>query len=189
MDQSTEDYVVGLPGRYALSLFELAQEDEKKDFVEQIDQELLTIEKIIKENDDLSILIKSPIFSSGEQLSLMTDILEKINVNIIIHNFVGVLCDNRRLALLPNIIRAFHAHLLEINKKATAKLITAKPISNNQKEQIEKTLFDHFDLDVDIKVEVDEEILGGLIVQVGSKMIDSSLLTRLKSIKNVMNEA
>jgi F-type H+-transporting ATPase subunit delta len=119
----------------------------------------------------------------------MTDILEKINVNVIIHNFVGVLCDNRRLALLPNIIRAFHAHLLEINKKATAKLITAKPISNNQKEQIEKTLSDHFDLDVDIKVEVDEEILGGLIVQVGSKMIDSSLLTRLKSIKNVMNEA
>ena len=77
MDQSTEDYVVGLPGRYALSLFELAQEDEKKDFEEQIDQELLTIEKIIKENDDLSTLIKSPIFSSGEQLSLMTDILEE----------------------------------------------------------------------------------------------------------------
>ena len=57
------------------------------------------------------------------------------------------------------------------------------------KEQIEKTLSDHFDLDVDIKVEVDEEILGGIIVQMGSKMIDSSLLTRLKSIKNVMNEA
>ena len=189
MDQSTEDYVVGLPGRYALSLFELAQEEDEKDFVEKIDQELLTVGDIINSNNDLSALIKSPIFSSTEQLSLMTDILKKIGVSSMINNFIGVLCENRRLSLLPNIIRAFHAHLLVINKKGTAKLITAKPISDKQKGQIEKILSDHFDLEVDINVEVNEEILGGLIVQMGSKMIDSSLLTRLKSIKNVMNEA
>lgn len=90
---------------------------------------------------------------------------------------------------MPDIIRAFHAQLLKINKKATARLITAKPISDKQKGEIEKILSDHFELEVDINVEVDEEILGGIIVQMGSKMIDSSLLTRLKSIKNVMNEA
>ena len=117
MDQSTEDYVVGLPGRYALSLFELAQEEDEKDFVEKIDQELLTVGDIINSNNDLSALIKSPIFSSTEQLSLMTDILKKIGVNPMINNFIGVLCENRRLSLLPNIIRAFHAHLLVINKK------------------------------------------------------------------------
>lgn len=189
MDQSTEDYVVGLPARYALSLFELAQEEEKKDFIEEIDQELLTIGNVIKVNNDLGTLIKSPIFSSDEQLSLMNEILEKIGVNPIVQNFIGVLCENRRLALLPYIIRAFHAQLLKINKKATARLITAKPISDKQKGEIEKILSDHFELEVDINVEVDEEILGGIIVQMGSKMIDSSLLTRLKSIKNVMNEA
>ena len=69
------------------------------------------------------------------------------------------------------------------------RLITAKPISDKQKDEIKKILSDHFELEVDVNVEVDEEILGGLIVQMGSKMIDSSLLTRLKSIKNVMNEA
>ena len=189
MDQSTEDYVVGLPGRYALSLFELAQEEDKKEFIEEIDQELLTIGSVIKKNNDLSVLIKSPIFSSDEQLSLMNEILEKLGVNSIINNFIGVLCENRRLALLPEIIKAFHAHLLKVNKKATARLITAKPISDKQKDEIKKILSDHFELEVDVKVEVDEEILGGLIVQMGSKMIDSSLLTRLKSIKNVMNEA
>ena len=78
MDQSTEDYVVGLPARYALSLFELAQEEGKKDFIEEIDQELLTIGNVIKVNNDLGTLIKSPIFSSDEQLSLMNEILEKI---------------------------------------------------------------------------------------------------------------
>ena len=62
MDQSTEDYVVGLPARYALSLFELAKEDEKKDFIDEIDQELLTIGNVIKVNNDLGTLIKSPIF-------------------------------------------------------------------------------------------------------------------------------
>ncbi len=72
MDQSTEDYVVGLPERYALSLFELAQEEDEKDFVEKIDQELLTVGDIINSNNDLSALIKSPIFSSTEQFSLMT---------------------------------------------------------------------------------------------------------------------
>ena len=189
MDQSTEDYVVGLPGRYALSLFELAQEEDKKDFIEEIDQELLTIGSVIKKNNDLNVLIKSPIFSSDEQLSLMNEILEKLGVNSLINYFIGVLCENRRLSLLPEIIKAFHAHLLKINKKATARLITAKPISDKQKDEIKKILSDHFELEVDVKVEVDEEILGGLIVQMGSKMIDSSLLTRLKSIKNVMNEA
>ena len=79
--------------------------------------------------------------------------------------------------------------MLKVNKKATARLITAKPISDKQKDEIKKILSEHFELEVDVKVEVDKEILGGLIVQMGSKMIDSSLLTRLKSIKNVMNEA
>ena len=90
MDQSTEDYVVGLPGRYALSLFELAQEEDKKDFIEEIDQELLTIGSVIKKNNDLNVLIRSPIFSSDEQLSLMNEILEKLGVNSLINNFIGV---------------------------------------------------------------------------------------------------
>ena len=189
MDQSNQDHVIGLPGRYALSLFELAQEEEKKDLVDDIDQELLVIGDVINSNSDLSAVIKSPIFSSSEQLSLMTEILEKIGSNSLINNFISVLCKNGRLPLLPQIIKAFHAYLLELKKKATAKITIAKPITDSQKGDIEKILSDHFALEVDIKVEVDEEILGGLIVQMGSKMIDSSLLTRLKSIKNVMNEA
>jgi F-type H+-transporting ATPase subunit delta len=118
----------------------------------------------------------------------MDDILETMKVDGIIKNFVGVLCENRRLFLLPEIIKAFHSFLLNLNKQATAKVTSAKQISDEQKNNIKLMLSDHFSLDVDVEVIVDEEILGGLVVQMGSKMIDTSLLTRLKSIKNVMNE-
>ena len=118
----------------------------------------------------------------------MKDILETKKVEKIIENFIGVLCENRRLFLLPEIIRAFHSFLLNLNKQATAKVTSAKPMSDEQKKNIKLMLSDHFSLDVDVEVIVNEEILGGLVVQMGSKMIDTSLLTRLKSIKNVMNE-
>ena len=78
--------------------------------------------------------------------------------------------------------------MLNLNKQATAKVTSAKPLSDKQKENIKSMLSEHFSLDVDVEVIIDEEILGGLVVQMGSKMIDTSLLTRLKSIKNVMNE-
>ena len=78
--------------------------------------------------------------------------------------------------------------MLNLNKQATAKVTSAKPLSDKQKEKIKSMLSEHFSLDVDVEVIIDEEILGGLVVQMGSKMIDTSLLTRLKSIKNVMNE-
>ena len=118
----------------------------------------------------------------------MNDVLDSIEVEKIIKNFIGVLCENRRLFLLPDIIKSFHLSLLKFNKQATAKITSATPISDAQKENIKSMLSDHFSLDVDLVINIDKEILGGLIVQMGSKMIDSSLLTRLKSIKNVMNE-
>ena len=85
-------------------------------------------------------------------------------------------------------LRKFHSFLLNLNKQATAKVTSAQPMSDEQKENIKSMLSDHFSLDIDVEVIIDEEILGGLVVQMGSKMIDTSLLTRLKSIKNVMNE-
>lgn len=188
MNQSSSDYAVGLPGRYALSLFEIAQEEKNINFIKEIDNQLLAIAKIVETNNDLNLIIKSPIFSAEEQLSIMNDILESIKVEKIIKNFIGVLCENRRLFLLPDIIKSFHLSLLNFNKQATAKITSAAPISDGQKENIKSMLSDHFSLDIDLEINVDEEILGGLIVQMGSKMIDSSLLTRLKSIKNVMNE-
>ena len=188
MNQSISDSATGLPGRYALSLFEIAQEEKNTKFIEEIDNQLLSIASLIESNNDFKSVIKSPIFSADEQLSLMDDILETMKVEKIIKNFIGVLCENRRLFLLPEIIRAFHSFLLNLNKQATAKVTSAKPMSDEQKKNIKLMLSDHFSLDVDVEVIVNEEILGGLVVQMGSKMIDTSLLTRLKSIKNVMNE-
>ena len=188
MSQSISDSATGLPGRYALSLFEIAQEEKNTKFIKEIDNQLLSIASLIESNNDFKSVIKSPIFSADEQLSLMDDILETMKVEAIIKNFIGVLCENRRLFLLPEIIRAFHSFLLNLNKQATAKVTSARPMSDEQKKNIKLMLSDHFSLDVDVEVIVDEEILGGLVVQMGSKMIDTSLLTRLKSIKNVMNE-
>ena len=148
----------------------------------------MSLSSLIDSNNDFKSVIKSPIFSADEQLSLMNDILETMKIDGIIKNFIGVLCENRRLSLLPEIIKAFHSFLLNLNKQATAKVTSAQPMSDEQKENIKSMLSDHFSLDIDVEVIIDEEILGGLVVQIGSKMIDTSLLTRLKSIKNVMNE-
>ena len=188
MNQSILDSAVGLPGRYALSLFEITQEEKNNNFIKEIDTQLMSLSSLIDNNNDFKSVIKSPIFSTDEQLSIMNDILETIKIHGIIKNFIGVLCENRRLSLLPDIIKAFHSFLLNLNKQATAKVTSAKPLSDKQKENIKSMLSDHFSLDVDVEVIIDEEILGGLVVQMGSRMIDTSLLTRLKSIKNVMNE-
>ncbi|MEC8497504.1 MAG: F0F1 ATP synthase subunit delta [Pseudomonadota bacterium] len=188
MNQSILDSAVGLPGRYALSLFEIAKEEKYKNFIQEIDTQLMSLSSLIDNNNDFKSVIKSPIFSTDEQLSIMNDILETMKIDGIIKNFIGVLCENRRLSLLPDIIKAFHSFLLNLNKQATAKVTSAKPLSDKQKENIKSMLSEHFSLDVDVEVIIDEEILGGLVVQMGSKMIDTSLLTRLKSIKNVMNE-
>ena len=184
LQELIEDFRVQLKGPSK----DLSQEEKNNNFIKEIDTQLMSLSSLIDNNNDFKSVIKSPIFSTDEQLSIMNDILETMKIDGIIKNFIGVLCENRRLSLLPEIIKAFHSFLLNLNKQATAKVTSAKPLSYKQKENIKSMLSEHFSLDVDVEVIIDEEILGGLVVQMGSKMIDTSLLTRLKSIKNVMNE-
>ena len=149
-------------------LYKAPLTEKNNNFIKEIDTQLMSLSSLIDNNNDFKSVIKSPIFSADEQLSLMNDILETMKIDGIIKNFIGALCENRRLSLLPDIIKAFHSFLLNLNKQATAKVTSAKPLSDKQKENIKSMLSEHFSLDVDVEIIIDEEILGGLVVQMGS---------------------
>ena len=118
----------------------------------------------------------------------MKSVLEILNTSEILTNFVGVLCQNRRLFVLPDMIISFKELLNNLKGKMTATVIASSELDKNQINKIKKLLADNYSQEIDIDLEIDEKILGGLIVKIGSKMIDSSLLTRLKLMQSNMSE-
>ena len=118
----------------------------------------------------------------------MQSVLEILNTSEIVTNFIGVLCLNRRLFVLPDMIISFKELLNNLKGKMTATVIASSELDKNQINKIKKVLADNYSQEIDIDLEIDEKILGGLIVKIGSKMIDSSLLTRLKLMQSNMSE-
>ena len=118
----------------------------------------------------------------------MKAVLEILNISDVLSNFIGVLCYNRRLFVLPDVIISFKEYLNQLKGKMTAKVVSSSDLTRDQVKKIENTLSDSFSKEIDIDLEIDEKILGGLVVKIGSKMIDSSLLTRLRLMQSNMNE-
>ena len=104
MSQSSQDHTSGISGRYAFALFELIQEDYDLNELDKINDELSTIGSAISQSEEMSKIIQSPIYNAQEQFSAMKSVLEILNTSEILTNFVGVLCQNRRLFVLPDMI-------------------------------------------------------------------------------------
>ena len=188
MSQSIQDHTSGISGRYAFALFELIQEDYDLNELDKINDELSTIGSAISQSEEMSKIIQSPIYNAQEQFSAMQSVLEIFNTSELLTNFIGVLCQNRRLFVLPDMIISFKELLNNLKGKMTATVIASSELDKNQMNNIKKVLADNYSQEIDIDLEIDEKILGGLIVKIGSKMIDSSLLTRLKLMQSNMSE-
>jgi F-type H+-transporting ATPase subunit delta len=178
--------VSGVSGRYATALFELAR-DEKS--VDAVKADLDRFEAMLADSPDLKRLVRSPVFSSDAQSKALAAVLEKAEISGIAANFLKVLTANRRLFAVADVIRAFRALVARFKGEATAEVTVAEPLSDKNLDALKTALKSVTGKDVALNVKVDRSIIGGLVVKLGSRMVDSSLRTKLNSIKHAMKEA
>lgn len=173
----------GLAGRYATALFELAENDKKLD---DVAGDLQSLRAMIDDSADLAQVIKSPIMSRDDQVAAMTAIADAAGFSELTKNFIGVVAENRRLFALTGMIKAYQAQLAASRGEATAEVVSAKPLTDAQVTAVEDALKKAIGTTVQVEQRVDESLLGGLVVRVGSRMIDSSLKTQLQKMRLAM---
>jgi F-type H+-transporting ATPase subunit delta len=172
-----------LQGRYASALFELASENGA---VSAVEADLDTLGQAIRESDDLAALIRNPQVSREDSAKAVDAAAGVLGTSVLTKNFLGVLAGNRRLSALPEIIRAFASIAAAERGESTAEVTSAHVLSDEQVEQLRRNLEVREGRKVKIKTSVDPELLGGLVVTIGSKRIDSSIRTRLNSLAQAM---
>ncbi len=178
--------VSGVSGRYATALFELAR-DEKS--IDAIRADLDRFDAMLAESADLKRLVRSPVFSADAQSKALTAVLDKAGISGIAANFLKVLTTNRRLFAVSDVTRAFRALVARFRGEATAEVTVAESLSDRNLDALKTALKSVTGKDVALNVNVDPSIIGGLVVKLGSRMVDSSLRTKLNSIKHAMKEA
>jgi len=178
--------ISGIAGRYAAALFELADESGALDAV---DAHLGQISAALADSADLRALIASPVYTREQQGAAMAAILSAMGVGAPTANLVGLMAQKRRLFALPDVIRAFRALLDRKRGIVAAEVRSAAPLSKAQRADLEAVLNKATGAKIALDVVVDEGLIGGLVVKVGSKMIDTSIRSRLSRIETVMKEA
>jgi len=177
--------VSGMAGRYATALFELATE---AGAVDSVKADLDQLSVMIAESADLARLVKSPVFSAEEQLKAISAVLDRAGISGLSGNFVKLVAQNRRLFALPRMIVDYAAIVAAHRGETTAQVTVATPMSDAHLAALKETLAEKTGKDVNLDVTVDPSILGGLIVKLGSRMVDASLKTKLNSIRHAMKE-
>ena len=176
-----------MAGRYAGALFELALEEKA---VDSVKKDLEAFDALIGDSADLNRLVRSPVFGVDEQLKAVSTILEKAGIKGLAADFIRVVITNRRLFALRNIISGYRALVAKHKGEISAQVTVAEKLSDANLEALKNALTSVTGgKDMDLDVKIDPTIIGGLIVKVGSRMVDSSLRTKLNSIKFAMKEA
>ncbi len=173
----------GLAGRYAVALLELA--DGKKE-LDSVADDLRGLQQAVEDSDDLKVLIYSPLFTREQQAKAMGAVLERGGVGDLTRRFVMVVAENRRLFVLPQIIRVYLAELARRRGEVTAEVTTARELSEQHRQALTDVLRGAVGAKVQMDTKVDPDIIGGLIVKIGSRMIDSSLSTKLRKLQYAM---
>lgn len=181
-----ETYVTGMAGRYAKALFDLAKESNATD---KIGADLDTFDRMIGESADLRRFLKSPAFSAEEQKNAIVALLNKAGIAGTAANFLKLVAEKRRLFALDDMIRDYRK--LNDGEKglAQAEVTVAEPLKDAHVLALKDALASVAGTsDVNVNIKVDPSIIGGMIVQLGSRMIDSSLKTKLNMIRTRMKE-
>lgn len=172
-----------LAGRYASALFDLANE---QGAVAAVESDLAGLARAIAESADLAALLHNPQITRDAAARAVDGVAGLLGLAPLTRNFLGVLANNRRLAALPDAIRAFAAIAAAHRGEVTAEVTSAHPLDDGQIAELAAKLAQSEGATVKIRTSVDPEILGGLIVKIGSRQIDSSIRTRLNSLANAM---
>ena len=173
----------GAAARYAKALADLAGE---AGALETVEHDVQALAAALEESEELSRFIRSPLFKAAQQKAVMGAILDKAKAHDLTRRFVDTLIANRRLALLPDAITAFQRLLAERRGEMEVVAITAQPMSAAAQKKLAGRLKDVLDRKVDIVNTVDPDIIGGLVLRIGSRMIDASVKHRLEALKSAL---
>jgi F-type H+-transporting ATPase subunit delta len=183
-----EDPIIsGMAGRYAGALFDLARDDKAVDAVKT---DLEQFDAMVAGSPDLTRLVRSPVFGVDDQMKALTAILAKAGIKGLAASFLQAVTANRRLFAVRDMIRSFRALVARHKGEVTAQVTVAEKLSDKNLDALKSALKSVTGgKDIDLEVKVEPAIIGGLIVKVGSRMVDSSLRTKLNAIKFAMKEA
>lgn len=171
--------------RYAGSLYDLAADAKS---VAGVEKDLARFGALIDGSPDLKRLMESPVFSGTDQMAAITEIMAKAKIGGLVGNFLKVVASNRRLFAVPAMIAAFGDIAAEKRGEVTALVATAHALTAAQEKELSATLKGVAGKDVSLKISVDASLLGGMVVRLGSKQIDTSLKTKLASLKLALKE-
>lgn len=178
--------VMGVAGRYASALFDLAREERA---VDAVSAELDRVARLIEESEDLKRLVRSPVFTAEQQVAAIGAVLDRAGIEGLAARFVRLVAQKRRLFALPDMIRAFRALVAESKGIVRAEVRLAEKPSDAVLDEIRSSLRDVARSEIDLDVRIDPSLIGGLVVKMGSRMVDASLRTKLNSIRLAMREA
>jgi F-type H+-transporting ATPase subunit delta len=180
---SDDPMMASMAGRYAAALFELAKEQRQ---LEQVERDVGTFQSMLDGSDDLRRLVRSPVISADDQAKALVAILEKAGISGLTSNFLKLIARNRRLFAAADMLKGFRTLLARERGEVSADVASAHPLTPEQMQLLSDTLRTSIGKNVRIDTRVDPSLLGGLIVKIGSRMIDSSLRTKLDNLKVAM---
>lgn len=172
-----------LAGRYASALFDLARDERQ---IEAVGRSLDLLAQALADSRDLSELAASPLIDRDEAAKAFAAVAEKLALDPITRNFLGVLARNGRKSQLRNVIRAYRRLAADHRGETTAEVVSAHPLKDDQLDALKAQLRSRAGRDVAIETRVDPEILGGIVVKLGSRMIDASVRTKLNRLARMM---
>ena len=176
----------GVAHRYASALFELARE---RNALDEVERNVGTLSALLDESADLRRLVTSPVFSATDQARALAAVMERAEVTGLAANFIKLVAKNRRLFAVPVMLRTF-SRLMALHRGETIAVVTsAEPLSEKQTAALKEALAAKAGGSVTLETHVDPSLIGGLIVRLGSQMIDTSVRTRLQGLRTAMKEA
>jgi F-type H+-transporting ATPase subunit delta len=178
--------ISGMAGRYATALFELARE---QNAIDRVKVDLDRFDALVAEVADLARLLRSPVFSADEQTRALSGVLDRAGIDGLAANVLKLLGTNRRLFAALDMVRAYRALVAKHKGEVSAEVTLAEQPSETHLAAIKDALAATTKKNVQVQVKVDPSLIGGLVVKLGSRMVDSSLRTKLNAIKVAMQEA
>ena len=175
----------GIAARYATAVFDLAKEG--KD-IKALETDVAALQAAIADSADFTTLLTSPLYNRDEQGAAVTAISKKMGLSVTVSDVLSLLVAKRRLVVLPHMLAVLQDRRADERGEMTAEVTTAKSLTKAQSDKLAKTLSGQVGKTVTIKQTVDESIIGGLIVKMGSRMIDTSIAAKLNALQNTMKE-
>lgn len=182
---SSASLTSGVAGRYATALFEIARE---RGILAKTKSDVDALEAALADSADLREMIASPVFGRDEMAAAMKAIAARMDLGTEVASTLGLMAENRRLFVLPGLLAAMKALIAADRGEVTAEVASAKPLTEAQVAALRETLKASAGKDVELNLTVDETLIGGLVVRLGSRMVDSSIRTKLASLQNIMKE-